>query len=169
MAKADDVWGDEKATVPIDHTQVVDGFGELSSRTHYAPYKTRCGRCGASFCFTAAAQKYVYEVRQVPLKSNAKYCSRCVGVAASRNRKHRATAGLFRSVQESALAVTKTPQDPTRLLESIQARVRLAEAGETTSRQRLASDLNRLRKLAPNLDVADWRARVRQLPETDDS
>jgi hypothetical protein len=52
----------------ITHSRLIDGFGELSAARYYVPYETSCGICDAPFTVHPRIQKYILEIRQVPVK-----------------------------------------------------------------------------------------------------
>lgn len=69
-------------SAPIDHARIMDGFGELARFSHYIPFRTGCGVCGARILVTVAAQKYLLEVKGVPVKvlrsGRGAYCTACI-------------------------------------------------------------------------------------------
>ena len=66
--------------VPIDHTKVTDGFGQLRGHGVYVPFATYCGICDDPVVLSPREQKYLLEVKGVPVKflqRGAAYCQRC--------------------------------------------------------------------------------------------
>ncbi len=70
----------EKRGTPIDHGKVMDGHGRLAGRSSYVSFVTPCVVCGTPFAFTGTAQKYVLEVKGVPVKAlrGSAFCARCM-------------------------------------------------------------------------------------------
>ena len=66
--------------VPIDHKKVTDGFSQLRGREVYVPLSTFCGVCDDPIELTPREQKYLLEVKGVPVKMlqrGAAFCQRC--------------------------------------------------------------------------------------------
>ncbi len=66
--------------VVIDHLRVTDGFGQLDGHLYYRPLRTYCGICDTPFTLMPRVQKYMLEVKGIPvkmLKSGAVYCVEC--------------------------------------------------------------------------------------------
>ena len=64
----------------IDHAKVMDGFGQLRGHEVYRPIATFCGICDEPIELSAREQKYLLEVKGVPVKflrRGAAYCQRC--------------------------------------------------------------------------------------------
>jgi hypothetical protein len=67
-------------TFPISHHKLIDGFGELAASSVYLPFETFCGICDAPFVVHPRIQKYMLEVRQIPVKMlrrGAVFCLAC--------------------------------------------------------------------------------------------
>lgn len=65
---------------PICHAQLIDGFGELKSHSRYLAFETFCAICDEPFTLHPGAQKYLLEVKQIPVKMlrrGAVFCVRC--------------------------------------------------------------------------------------------
>lgn len=65
---------------PINHSSIIDGFGELHDSANYMPFDSYCGVCDKQIHVSPAAQKYLLEVKQIPvkfLKRGAIYCDEC--------------------------------------------------------------------------------------------
>ena len=66
--------------LPIDHSAVIDGFGQLVNHVNYLPFETFCGLCDAPCHVTSRTQKHILETNRVPVKMlqrGAIYCERC--------------------------------------------------------------------------------------------
>ncbi|KIG17773.1 hypothetical protein DB30_02806 [Enhygromyxa salina] len=157
---------------PIDHTRVIDGFGELVGRTHYESFETECGRCGVTFVFSATAQKHVHEQRGVPIKrarAGAGYCSACATARGRDNRlraKASAEAQQLRAAAERAKAsADASPKDGSKLLEYVVAKIRVLEhSWSQRAAERLLGDVRRARRLTPSLaSVSKWELRLGEL------
>ena len=77
--------GDESEQL-IDHARLSDGFGELTRHRTYRPLATFCGVCDAPIVVSPREQKYLLEVKGVPVKrlrAGAAFCQPC---AARRSR-----------------------------------------------------------------------------------
>jgi hypothetical protein len=64
----------------IDHTKLIDGFEELTKHRYYLPFQTFCGICDRLFELSPRVQKYMLEVRGIPVKMlqrGAVYCVKC--------------------------------------------------------------------------------------------
>ena len=64
----------------IDHTKITDSSGDFVNIIEYIDFTTNCGICGVEFLLTSAAQKYILEVRRVPVKllrKGAAFCDEC--------------------------------------------------------------------------------------------
>ena len=64
----------------IDHTKITDGFGELTAHRTYRPLATFCGVCDTPIILSPREQKYLLEVKGVPVKrlhAGAAFCQPC--------------------------------------------------------------------------------------------
>ena len=71
---------DHNVTFLINHHKLIDGFGELDGAHTYVPFETFCGICDAPFVLHPRIQKYMLEVRQIPVKMlqrGAVFCLSC--------------------------------------------------------------------------------------------
>jgi hypothetical protein len=71
---------DQKVTFAINHHKLIDGFGELNGSRVYVPFATFCAICDAPFVLHPRIQKYMLEVRQIPVKMlrrGAVFCLEC--------------------------------------------------------------------------------------------
>jgi len=68
-------------TVRIDHTKLIDGFGNLARHNRYISFNTYCGLCGVDLTATPEMQKYLLEVKQIPVKylqrGSVPFCEEC--------------------------------------------------------------------------------------------
>ena len=152
---------------PIDQGRLVDGFGEKLGQTHYEGFESRCGKCGAAFWFTAAAQKYVHEQRGVPIKraSVAGLCPTCSVAAGKRRRARGDRAALVREAEAAKRASDERPEHGGLLLEYVVAKLRVLEQDwAPRSAERLLGDVRRVARLDPSLAKAA-RKREAQLRE----
>ena len=118
----------KRSRIKIDHTKVIDGFGELAGRHTYEPREVRCGLCGKPFVFSTKAQKYVHEVRGVPYKradSGAAYCATCLPRRVARNRAVRNEAAIAAAYVRALSAMEAAPDE----VEAIFAVLEAAVAG----------------------------------------
>ncbi len=152
---------------PIDHSLIVDGFGEMDGRTIYEAYVTNCGRCGREFTFTPEAQKYVHEVRGVPIKMGrrgAAYCPNCANETAADNKARRELVKRMHIAEESAAACRERPDDFGLLLRHAINRVRLQEIEPSPkAAERIVGDLRRVQRTAPKSKAVEalyWEARL---------
>lgn len=76
----------KKPTAIIDHAKLIDGFGELTSSPVYVPLETFCGICDAPFVLAPRVQKYMLEVRQIPVKMLQRGAVFCVACRRRRSR-----------------------------------------------------------------------------------
>lgn len=70
----------------IDHAKITDGFDELTTHRIYRPLATFCGVCDLPIVVSPREQKYLLEVKGVPVKRlrlGAAFCQPC---AARRSR-----------------------------------------------------------------------------------
>lgn len=156
--------------VRVDHGRIIDGFGELSEQATYEPYEVQCGLCDARFAFSPREQKYVHEVRRVPIKMarrGAAYCQRCVPKAAARNAARAQNAERQRDVQRTTLALREHPGDPELRLKSVISRILLLELEPSRrSAVNISEDLARVRRSIPeSAELARWEARLQQIKE----
>ena len=150
--------------VPIDHGRIIDGFGEMIGYTHYEDRVLPCGGCGVLFTFTARDQKYVHEIRGVPIKfadRGAAYCSECVRARAAQNRARRAERDAQRLHENALRFARETPDDPLALLAA--AATRLRRLGPRPTRggaNEVVHPARRARKIDPAcLEALLWEAR----------
>ncbi len=71
---------EEEERLPIDHTKIMDGFGQLSRSKYYQAFYTNCGICNEKTFVTAKTQKYILEVKIIPVKMlqrGAVFCKSC--------------------------------------------------------------------------------------------
>jgi hypothetical protein len=71
---------EQRQLLPINHSIIIDGFAELKTHINYLPFDSFCGICDKNMLVTAAVQKHVVEVRQVPvkmMKRGALFCESC--------------------------------------------------------------------------------------------
>ena len=142
---------------PIDHAALVDGFGEMLGRTEYEGFESRCAKCGATFTFTAAAQKYVHEQRGVPIKRArvAGLCPSCSAAAGKQRRARGERTELVRAAEAAKRASAEQPEHGGRLLEYVVAKLRVLEDGwSQRSAERLLGDVRRVARLDPKLAKA---------------
>ena len=69
-----------KDEVLIEHQKIIDGFGQLDGYVYYCPLDTHCGICDTPFTLAPRFQKYMLEVKGIPLKmlqGGAVYCTNC--------------------------------------------------------------------------------------------
>ncbi|MBK7908303.1 MAG: hypothetical protein IPJ78_17320 [Gemmatimonadetes bacterium] len=67
-------------SVLIDHAKITDGFGQLVGFVAYLAFESFCGICDDPIEVSAAEQKFLLEVKQVPVKMllrGATFCARC--------------------------------------------------------------------------------------------
>lgn len=76
----------KKQSVLIEHAKLVDGFGQLTLSPVYVPFETFCGICDAPFVLAPRVQKYMLEVRQIPVKMLARGAVFCVECRRRRSR-----------------------------------------------------------------------------------
>ena len=92
----------------IDHARIMDGFGELQGQRTYLPFATFCGICDTPLVLSAREQKYLLEVKGVPVKrlrAGAAFCAQC---AARRGRINEIARGeRWRHVQEGEAELAK--------------------------------------------------------------
>lgn len=158
------------AEVRIDHGRIIDGFGELSEQVTYEAYEAQCGLCDARFVFSPQAQKYVHEVRGIPIKMarrGAAYCQRCVPEAAARHAARTKIAERQREVQRTTLALREHPDDPELRLQSVVSRIRLLELEPSRrSAMNISEALARLRRSnSESTELDRWEARMQELSE----
>lgn len=70
----------EDSSVPIDHDVIIDPWGELRQHEHYVPYHGFCGICDTAFVVTPRIQKFLLEIKRIPVKmltEGAAYCGSC--------------------------------------------------------------------------------------------
>src|SRR4051812_8228144 len=70
----------------IEHAKLTDGFGELTTHRIYRPLSTFCGVCDTPIVVSPLEQKYLLEIKGVPVKrlrAGAAFCQPC---AARRSR-----------------------------------------------------------------------------------
>lgn len=70
----------EESAERIDHAKIMDGFAELRGHVHYIPMNTFCGICDEPIQVSPASQKYLLEVKGVPVKflrRGAALCKQC--------------------------------------------------------------------------------------------
>lgn len=67
------------ANAPINRNRINDSWGELIGKMYYRDYVTLCAKCGNEFLFTGGAQKYVLEIRRVPVSKIEQntLCKKC--------------------------------------------------------------------------------------------
>lgn len=149
----------------IDHAKVIDGFGDLVGRDVYEPREVRCGRCGRFFTFTAADQKYVHEVRGVPVKMadrGAAYCDACVPLRAEENRTARRRSRSLRAIEEARARMELDPRDAAATLDVVRAHLAILEQQPSVrSAERLVVLARRARRLDPDrLEARYWEGRA---------
>lgn len=69
-----------KEPLLIDHSSIIDGFGELTEHKQYKPFNSYCGICDQNVYVTSAIQKYIVEINKVPVKMlrrGAIFCENC--------------------------------------------------------------------------------------------
>lgn len=67
--------------VAIDHGRVADGFNQLRGHSVYVEFPTFCGVCDEAITLTAKEQKYLLELKGVPVKMllrGAAFCPTCI-------------------------------------------------------------------------------------------
>jgi hypothetical protein len=136
----------------IDHSKIIDGFDEMRGKTHCENFEATCGRCGTEFVFTAADQKYVHEVRGVPIKHarrGAAFCKACATQQGEANRAQESLVQAVRAAAEAKTAAEGAPGDGKKLADYIDAK--LEELRRRWSRRvasLLVGDIRRARVLA---------------------
>jgi hypothetical protein len=65
--------------LPIDHTKIMDGFSQLRAFTIYEPLNTFCGICDDPIILSPQEQKYLLEVKGVPVKFLQRGAAYCTG------------------------------------------------------------------------------------------
>lgn len=71
---------DAAAEVLIEHNKLIDGFAELTKHRCYLSFDTFCGICDAAVTVSPRTQKYMLEVKSIPVKMlrrGAVYCVKC--------------------------------------------------------------------------------------------
>jgi hypothetical protein len=66
--------------VLIDHTKIIDGFGDLVKYRHYRPFASHCGKCEAPIVVSGKTQQYLLEVKGIPAKflmRGVVFCDAC--------------------------------------------------------------------------------------------
>ena len=65
----------------IDHSKLIDGFGNLEKHYRYISFETSCGICREKLIATPEMQKYLLEVKSVPVKTlhrgSVPFCEKC--------------------------------------------------------------------------------------------
>jgi len=158
----------KRSRIKIDHTKVIDGFGELAGRHTYEPREVRCGLCGKPFVFSTKAQKYVHEVRGVPYKradSGAAYCATCLPRRVARNRAVRNEAAIAAAYVRALSAMEAAPDEVEAIFAVLEAAVALHRIRPSPTR---ADRLIALARRAGRIRPADatwrlWEARVQLL------
>lgn len=144
---------------PIDHSKIIDGFGELQGRSWYEPFETRCAGCRKPIVFEGADQKYVHEVRGVPIKM-ARRVARCGECARARGRVNRAKAELVelrRAVERARVASKARPRDVGAGLAYLQAHLALLErVPNPRSLTKLRMEAGRVANLDPSRPDASY-------------
>src|SRR3954449_9872814 len=59
---------DHETSIPIDHSQITDGFADLSSHQFYRSLSTYCGICDRPITLSPLEQKYLLEKNSVLVK-----------------------------------------------------------------------------------------------------
>lgn len=116
--------------VPIDHARIIDGLRELEGETHYQPREVKCGDCGVMFTFSPSAQRYVHEVRGVPVKMAERgsvFCARCVPPRAEANRARRRLNACLNAHSAAQVAWVERPDDVGAVLEAVRTGIALRE------------------------------------------
>lgn len=70
----------QEPLIPIDHARIVDSQAQLVGFPNYVPFDTYCGICDSKCHVTPRTQKYILEVRRVPvsaLRQGAVFCESC--------------------------------------------------------------------------------------------
>lgn len=69
----------DEEQVEIEHEKVIDGFGHLVGHKYYRAFPSTCSICGRSLVLSASDQKYLLEVKGVPVKlmQYAAFCMQC--------------------------------------------------------------------------------------------
>ena len=146
----------------------MDGFGEMNGRTHYEGFESRCARCNKTFWFSAAAQKYVHEQRQVPVKRAraSGTCEACTKKRGAQNRARAESARIQKGIAAAKAAAAASPRDAGKLLEYAVAKLRALERGgwSQASAQRILGEIRRARRMDPKLkEAGKWEARLREM------
>jgi hypothetical protein len=105
--------------VPIDHGKLIDGFGELWGYATYRPFDTFCGICDAPVILTPGEQKYLLEVKRVPVKMlqrGAVYCASCRSRRARMNELKRIDGTKTAPDVRAELAQLRSLEDDSRRL-----------------------------------------------------
>jgi len=69
-----------KRNTKIEHDKIIDGFAELNNHKDYIEFYANCGICSTAICVTPEIQKYVLEIKGVPvkmMKRGALFCDNC--------------------------------------------------------------------------------------------
>ncbi len=145
--------------VRIDHSAIIDGFAQMVDRTHWESKEVRCDKCRRFFFMSAHAQKYVHEVRKVPIKHQAYYCADCLPRAVERNRQKRRLAEYNAALEAAALAVKSDATDTAAMVHYIRLRLDNPRSGEKDPPTRLLSQLwQRLRHALKHNPTAEGQA-----------
>jgi hypothetical protein len=59
---------DAAGEVLIEHDKLIDGFAELTKHRHYLSFETFCGICDTPVTVSPKTQKYMLEVKAIPVK-----------------------------------------------------------------------------------------------------
>jgi hypothetical protein len=147
----------KRDSAPIDHSRLVDGFGEMQGRTDYEAFEANCARCGARFTLTAAAQKHVHEQLGIPIKRarGAGLCSTCRAAAGKAKRARVEQDALVRAAERARAMSTERADHGGLLLEYVVAKLRVLEQSwSVRSAERLLGEVRRVAKLDPTLGKA---------------
>lgn len=67
-------------SIKIDHEKIIDGFAELDHHKKYIEFHIHCGVCSTKTYVSPEIQKYILEIKGVPvkmMKRGALFCETC--------------------------------------------------------------------------------------------
>ena len=126
-------------------------------RYFYVDEQRQCVQCENPFTFSAAEQKFWYETLRFWADSTAIRCLDC-------RRQQRGKRAIQRQLIAALAAVAAAPDDPARLIEVAEARVRFREAWGTGDLRSGLAAARRAQKLWPGQSRAVfWEGRLQEL------
>jgi hypothetical protein len=147
----------KKDSAPVDHSRLVDSFGEMRGRTHYEGFESNCAHCGARFSLTAVAQRHLHEQLGIPIKRAqvAGLCSTCRAAAGKTKRARVEQDVLVGAAERARAASTAKADHGGLLLEYVVAKLRVLEQSwSARSAEKLLGEVRRVGKLDPKLAKA---------------